>query len=176
MCGAGPLCLILEMGGWSGWRCYWDTLPHVHGPRWGKREAGSHVQEESRQGRRICAITLFGLQGSYLFARVDMFLSTRGAVQVWKSDSAEVYLFILRARQPNRTGLRRGAGKYKVGEYEVADRVFQKVLPLSPVPACCAPRPAELWVVERTRPPSACTTWTTTRCWQPNSEIRRCTS
>ena len=62
--------------------------------------AGSYVQEESRQGHRIRAITLFGLQGSYLFARFDMFLLTGGAVQYGKPIALKcIYLCCRRSSQ-----------------------------------------------------------------------------
>lgn len=39
----------------------------------------------------------------------------RGSCAAWKADSAEVYLFVLQAKQPNRLG--RGAANLKVREY-----------------------------------------------------------
>lgn len=51
-------------------------------------------------GHRIRAITLFGLQGSYLFARFDMFLLTGGAVQYGKPIALKcIYLFCRWSRQ-----------------------------------------------------------------------------
>lgn len=68
--------------------------------------ASSYIQEESRQGCRIWAITLFGLQGSYLFARFDMFLSSGGAVQYGKPIALKcIYLF---CRQSSQTEQGRG--------------------------------------------------------------------
>lgn len=37
-----------------------------------------------------------------------------GELAVWKTDSAEVYLFILQVKQTNTTRLRRGTGNWRV--------------------------------------------------------------
>lgn len=82
-------------------KCLGQTEPSVLRPRWGQREfLGSYVQEESRQGCRIWPITLFGLQGSYLFARFDMFLSSGGAVLHGKPIALKcIYLSCRQSRQ-----------------------------------------------------------------------------
>lgn len=132
--------------------------------------AASSVQEESRRGCRIWAITLFGLQGSYLFARFDMFLSSGGAVQYGKPIALKCIYLLCRQSSQTEQGWGEELEIRKLElterERETIHRVFRRVVLLSFVLACCALTPVELWVDERTCPPSACmTSRTTTRCW-----------
>lgn len=140
-------------------KCLGQTESPVLRPRWGIGcfYTDSHVQEKSRQGYRIRAITLFGLQGSYLFAWFDMFLLTRGVVLYGKPIVLKcIYLF---CRQNSLT-------EQGWGEKEIVCQVFQRVRSLCFVPACCALSPVELWLVGRTCPPSACAApWTKTWRW-----------
>lgn len=101
-------------------KCLGQTESPVLRPRWGIGSfyTGSHVQEKSRQGYRIRAITLFGLQGSYLFAWFDMFLLTRGVVLYGKPIVLKcIYLF---CRQNSLT-------EQGWGEKEIVCQVFQRV-------------------------------------------------
>ena len=98
-----------------------------------------------------------------------MFLMTGGCFALRKTDSAEVYLFILQAKQPNRTILERGAGNQKSDRERMREKDncpgFSESWDFKLCPSML--RPAELWVVERTRPPSARTTsQPATWCWR----------
>lgn len=163
-----------EMGGWEGGGGGVKVLgaDRVSCPQAQLGAVGvsgrSYVQGENRQGCRNWAITLFGLQASYLFARFDMFLSTGGAVQYGKPIALKCIYLFCRRRSQTEQGWKE---ELEIRTLESTQRkrqstVFQRVGPFTFVPACYALSPVELWMVERTRPPSASAiSRTTTRCW-----------
>lgn len=70
--------------------------------------------EKNKQRHTTCAITIFGLQGSYLFAEFDMFQPTWGAVRYGKTIRLKcIYLFC-----GERSKQRTAKGKKKEGFFK----------------------------------------------------------
>lgn len=83
-------------------KCSGQTESPVLRPRWGQREFLGCSGREQAGAQDLSNYTIW-VTGELFICAVWHVSVDWGSCAVWKTDSAEVYLFILQAKQPNRT-------------------------------------------------------------------------